>query len=109
MTGGRGASSTMPQKRNPIACAYITACSSVVRRHTATLLNAMNSDFERAAGTWEIEWLVLPEIFCYTAGALAPAKYMLCGLVAHPEQMVENLRVTDRLVNTEAVLLPLGP
>src|ERR1700691_4324781 len=60
--GGRGASSTMPQKRNPISCAYITACSSVVRQHTASLLNAMNADFERATGTWEIEWLVLPEI-----------------------------------------------
>src|SRR5205807_1028439 len=74
-----------------------------------TLLNAMNADFERAAGTWEIEWLVLPEIFCYTAGALAPAKYMLCGLVAHPEQMVKNLRLTDGLVNTEAVMMALGP
>ena len=60
--GGRGASSTMPQKRNPISCAYITACSSVVRQHTASLLNAMSADFERATGPWEIEWLVLPEL-----------------------------------------------
>lgn len=107
--GGRGASSTMPQKRNPISCAYITACASVVRQHAAALLNAMNADFERATGTWEIEWLVLPEIFCYTAGALAQAKYMLGGLIVHPDNMMKNLRLTDGLVNTEAVMMALGP
>ncbi len=107
--GGRGASSTMPQKRNPISCAYITACSSVVRQHAAALLNAMNADFERATGTWEIEWLVLPEIFCYAAGALAQAKFMLGGLIVHPENMMKDLRLTDGLVNTEAVMMALAP
>ncbi len=107
--GGRGASSTMPQKRNPISCAYITACSSVVRQHTSALLNAMNADFERATGTWEIEWLVLPEIFCYTAGALSQAKYMLSGLIVHPENMMKDVKLTDGLVNTEAVMMALGP
>ncbi len=107
--GGRGASSTMPQKRNPISCAYITACSSVVRQHAAALLNAMNADFERATGTWEIEWLVLPEIFCYAAGALAQAKYMLSGLIVHPDNMMKDVKLTEGLVNTEAVMMALGP
>ena len=107
--GGRGASSTMPQKRNPISCAYITACSSVVRQHTASLLNAMNADFERATGAWEIEWLVLPEMFCLSAGALAQAKYLLSGLVVHPENMKKNLQLTDGLINTEAIMMALGP
>ena len=107
--GGRGASSTMPQKRNPISCAYITACSSVVRQHTTALLNAMNADFERATGTWEIEWLVLPEIFCYSAGALAQAKFMLGGLVVHPDNMMRNLKSTNGLVNSEAVMMALAP
>ncbi|HEV3439357.1 MAG TPA: 3-carboxy-cis,cis-muconate cycloisomerase [Gemmata sp.] len=107
--GGRGASSTMPQKRNPISCAYITACSSVVRQHTASLLSAMNADFERATGTWEIEWLVLPEMFCLSAGALAQAKYLLSGLVVHPENMKKNLLLTDGLINTEAIMMALGP
>ena len=107
--GGRGASSTMPQKRNPISCAYITACSSVVRQHTASLLNAMNADFERATGTWEIEWLVLPEIFCLSAGALAQANYMLSGLVVHPDNMKKDLQLTNGLVNTEAVMMALAP
>ena len=107
--GGRGASSTMPQKRNPISCAYITACSSVVRQHTASLLSAMNADFERATGTWEIEWLVLPEMFCLSAGALAQAKYLLSGLIVHPENMKKNLQLTDGLINTEAIMMALGP
>jgi len=107
--GGRGASSTMPQKRNPISCAYITACSSVVRQHSAALLNAMNADFERATGTWEIEWLVLPEIFCYSSGALAQAKFILGQLIVHPENMSRNLKITDGLVNTEAVMMALAP
>ena len=99
----------MPQKRNPISCAYITACSSVVRQHTASLLNAMNADFERATGAWEIEWLVLPEIFCLNAGALAQAQYMLSELVVHPDNMKKNLELTDGLVNTEAIMMALGP
>ncbi len=107
--GGRGASSTMPQKRNPISCAYITACASVVRQHVAALLNAMNADFERATGTWEIEWIVLPEIFCYTAGALAQARFMLDGLEVHPDAMSRDLHLTEGLVNTEAVMMALAP
>ena len=61
---GRGSSSTMPQKRNPISSVYITAQTAVVRQQVAALLDAMVEDHERATGPWEIEWIVLPEIFC---------------------------------------------
>ena len=107
--GGRGASSTMPQKRNPISCAYITACNGVVRQHVAALLSAMVADFERATGTWEIEWIVLPEIFCLAAGALAQARLLLGGLEVHPEDMGKNLDLTQGLVCTEAVMMALAP
>ena len=107
--GGRGASSTMPQKRNPISCAYITACNGVVRQHVAALLTAGVADFERATGPWEIEWIVLPEIFCLTAGALSQASFMLSGLEVHPDAMERNLRLTDGLVCTEAVMMALAP
>ena len=107
--GGRGASSTMPQKRNPISCAYITACSGVVRQHVAALLTAMVADFERATGTWEIEWIVLPEIFCLAAGALSQAAFMLDGLEVHADAMNRNMRLTGGLVNTEAVMMALAP
>ncbi len=107
--GGRGASSTMPQKRNPISCAYITACNGVVRQHVAALLSAMVADFERATGTWEIEWITLPEIFCLSAGALAQASFLLAGLEVHPEGMGKNLDLTHGLVCTEAVMMALAP
>ena len=61
----------MPQKRNPISCVYITAQTGVVRSQVVALLNAMEQDHERATGQWEIEWIVLPEIFVLTAGCLA--------------------------------------
>ncbi len=107
--GGRGASSTMPQKRNPISCAYITACSGVVRQHVAALLTASVADFERATGPWEIEWIVLPEIFCLAAGALNQAGFMLSGLMVHPDAMQRNLHLTGGLVCTEAVMMALAP
>jgi 3-carboxy-cis,cis-muconate cycloisomerase len=76
---GRGSSSTMPQKRNPISSVYITALTSVVRQQTAALLDAMVEDHERATGPWEIEWIVLPEIFCLAAGALSQTEFILTG------------------------------
>jgi len=54
---GRGSSSTMPQKRNPISCCYIHAAISVVRQHAAALMDAMVADHERSTGPWEIEWI----------------------------------------------------
>lgn len=107
--GGRGASSTMPQKRNPISCAYITACNGMVRQHVAALLTAAVADFERATGTWEIEWIVLPEMFCLAAGALYQANFMLSGLEVRPDAMERNLRLTNGLVCTEAIMMALAP
>ena len=65
---GRGSSSTMPQKRNPISSCYIHAAVSVVRQHAAALMDAMIADHERSTGPWEIEWISLPESFCLTGG-----------------------------------------
>src|SRR5881409_3928433 len=77
---GRGSSSTMPQKRNPISSCYIHATISVVRQHAAALLDAMVADHERSTGPWEIEWIALPEAFCLTAGALNQSKFVAAGL-----------------------------
>jgi 3-carboxy-cis,cis-muconate cycloisomerase len=72
---GRGSSSTMPQKRNPISSCYIHAAISVVRQHAAALMDAMVADHERSTGPWEIEWIVLPEAFCLMAGALKQSRW----------------------------------
>ena len=106
---GRGSSSTMPQKRNPISSVYITALTSVVRQQVAALLDAMVEDHERATGPWEIEWIVLPEIFCYTAGALAQTEFVLTGLQVDEKKMRANLDLTKGLIVSEAVMMGLGP
>jgi 3-carboxy-cis,cis-muconate cycloisomerase len=106
---GRGSSSTMPQKRNPISSVYITALVSVVRQQVAALLDAMVEDHERATGPWEIEWLVLPEIFCLSAGALAQTEFVLKGLQVDEKKMRANLDLTKGLITSEAVMMGLGP
>jgi 3-carboxy-cis,cis-muconate cycloisomerase len=106
---GRGSSSTMPQKRNPIASVYITACVALVRQHVAALLDAMVEDHERATGSWEIEWVAVPEIFLLTAGALSHARFVLAGLEVDEKRMRENLDATGGLIVSEAVMMGLGP
>jgi 3-carboxy-cis,cis-muconate cycloisomerase len=106
---GRGSSSTMPQKRNPISCCYIHAAISVLRQHTAALLDAMVADHERSTGPWEIEWIALPEAFCLLAGALKQARFLLNGLEVDAERMQANLDLTHGLVMSEAVMMALGP
>ena len=106
---GRGSSSTMPQKRNPISSCYIHAAISVVRQHAAALMDAMVADHERSTGPWEIEWIVLPEAFCLIAGALKQARFVLEGLEVDEKQMRANLDMTNGLVVSEAVMMGLGP
>src|SRR5512133_671326 len=90
----RGASSTMPQKRNPISSCYIHAGISVVRQHAAALMDAMVADHERSTGPWEIEWIALPESFCLLAGALRQARAVVSGLEVDAERMRANLDMT---------------
>ncbi len=106
---GRGSSSTMPQKRNPISCVYITAQTGVVRSLVGSLLNAMEQDHERATGQWEIEWIVLPEIFVLSAGCLAQTKFLVSGLQVDEKRMRANLDITKGLIVSEAVMMGLGP
>jgi 3-carboxy-cis,cis-muconate cycloisomerase len=106
---GRGSSSTMPQKRNPISSNYIHACTAMVRQHVAALLDAMVEDHERATGPWEIEWIAVPEIFLLSAGALAQTRVMLSGLEVDAKRMRANLDLTLGMVVSEAVMMGLGP
>jgi len=106
---GRGSSSTMPQKRNPIASCYIHAAISVVRQHAAALMDAMVADHERSTGPWEIEWIVLPEAFCLMAGALKQTRAVLEGLEVDAAAMRRNIDMTHGLVMSEAVMMGLGP
>jgi 3-carboxy-cis,cis-muconate cycloisomerase len=106
---GRGGSSAMPQKRNPVSSVYLHACASVVRQHAALLLEAMAADHERATGPWHIEWIVLPEAFVLTAGALAHARSIVEGLQVDAGRMQDNLGITHGLIVAEAVMMGLAP
>lgn len=105
---GRGSSSTMPQKRNPISSVYITAQTAMVRQLVAALLEAMVEDHERSTGPWEIEWIALPEIFMLSAGALAQTRFLVEGLQINEKKMRANLDITKGLIMSEAVMMGLG-
>jgi 3-carboxy-cis,cis-muconate cycloisomerase len=105
---GRGSSSTMPQKRNPISSVYITAQTAMVKQLVAALLEAMIEDHERATGPWEIEWIALPEIFMLTAGALAQTRFVVEGLQVNEQKMRDNIFITKGLIMSEAVMMGLG-
>src|SRR3974377_175343 len=106
---GRGSSSTMPQKRNPISSVYITAQTAMVKQLAAALLEAMVEDHERATGPWEIEWIALPEIFMLSAGALAQTRFVVEGLQVNEKRMRDNIGITKGLLMSEAVMMGLHP
>ena len=106
---GRGASSTMPQKRNPISCELMWAASKTVRQHAGLALDAMLQDFERATGPWHIEWSAVPEAFVLTAGSLRQARFLLGGLEVDAPRMARNLDLSGGLIVAEAVMMGLAP
>jgi 3-carboxy-cis,cis-muconate cycloisomerase len=106
---GRGASSTMPQKRNPISSELMLAASKAVRQHAGLMVDAMVQDFERATGPWHAEWVALPESFILTAGALHQAKFALGGLIVDEARMRHNLGISRGLIVAEAVMMQMAP
>jgi 3-carboxy-cis,cis-muconate cycloisomerase len=106
---GRGSSSTMPQKRNPISCELILAAAKVLRQQAGLVLDAVVTDFERATGPWHVEWVALPEAFGFAAGALNQARFMVGGLILDPGRMAKNLAMTHGLIVAEAVMMGLAP
>ena len=106
---GRGSSSTMPQKRNPISCELILAAAKVLRQQTGLVLDSLVTDFERATGPWHVEWVALPEAFGYAGGALHQARFMLGGLIVDGVRMSRNLGMTHGLIVAEAVMMGLAP
>ena len=106
---GRGSSSTMPQKRNPISSELMLAAAKAVRQHSGLMIDAMIQDFERATGPWHAEWIALPESFIYTAGSLHQAKFCMSGLIVDVDQMRKNLSISRGLIVAEAVMMGLAP
>jgi 3-carboxy-cis,cis-muconate cycloisomerase len=105
---GRGGSSTMPHKRNPVACAIILAAAIRVPGLVAAMLSAMLQEDERGLGGWHAEWETLPEIVCLTAGAMHHLANVVPRLEINVKRMRENLELTKGLIFAEAVTAALG-
>ena len=97
--GGRGGSSTLPHKRNPVGSALAVACAHRVRGEASILLAAMAQEHERAAGAWQAEWEALSRAFAYTGGGGGALREALEGLEVRPERMRQNI---DPAVMAEA-------
>ena len=106
---GRGSSSTMPQKRNPIASEYILAGARGVQALVPLMQGAMAQDHERATGPWQAEALAVPQAFVLSHGALQHARAIAEGMVADPRRMQHNLDATGGLIVAEAVMMGLAP
>lgn len=106
---GRGASSTMPQKRNPISSEHMVAAAKTVRECHAAMLDGMVHDHERATGPKHVEWQAMPTAFLLASGSLAAAREALEGLEVNEDAMRRNLDVTGGLIVAEAVMMGLAP
>ncbi len=104
----RGASSTMPQKANPIACEVVVGMSSLAAQQVPALLAAMSAGHERAAGEWQIEWDALPTVVALAAGSLANTRDILSGLSVYPDRMRTNLDIDGGTIMAEHVMIRLA-
>jgi 3-carboxy-cis,cis-muconate cycloisomerase len=105
---GRGGSSSMPHKHNPVTCAVVLSAAHRVPDLVSTLLSVMMQEEERGLGGWHAEWETLPELVCLVGGALHHLAEMLPGLAVDTERMRENLETTRGLIFAEAVSMALG-
>lgn len=105
---GRGGSSTLPHKRNPVGSALAIACARRVRGEASILLEGMAQPHERAAGAWQAEWQALNGALACTGGAATHLAEALKGLEVWPDRMRANLELTDGLVMAEAVTTALA-
>lgn len=99
---GRGGSSTMPQKRNPIASEYIIACARNAHALVPLMLGAMIGDHERSTGPWQSEFIAMPQLFMCTGGALMHALTIATGMTVDTNRMRRNLDLSGGLIGAEA-------
>ena len=105
---GRGGSSTMPHKRNPVAAASAVAAATMAPNLAATIFAAQVGDHERSAGPWHAEWPTLPGLMLVTSGALAAIVDIAEGLEVDAARMRVNLDSTGGLIMAEAVAFALA-
>ena len=106
---GRGGSSTLPHKRNPVGAVALVACAQQGPGLVATMLAAMGQEHERGAGTWQSEWETLPALLRLTGSASALVRELLTGLEVDAEKMRADVDMTGGLVMSESVAAALAP
>ncbi len=106
---GRGASTTLPQKRNPISCEPIIAIAPKMRELASSQLTAMIQEHERGVGQMNIEWMVIPEAFVLMSGSLKHTCYILENLWVGEKTMRKNLDLGGGLLMSESVMMGLAP
>ncbi|QMV64243.1 3-carboxy-cis,cis-muconate cycloisomerase [Pseudomonas berkeleyensis] len=105
---GKGGSSTMPHKRNPVSAAVLIGAATRAPGLVATMFAAMPQEHERSLGLWHAEWESLPELCCLVSGALQQALLVVPGLEVDAARMRANLELTQGLVLAEAVSIALA-
>lgn len=105
---GKGGSSTMPHKRNPVSAAVLIGAATRAPGLVATMFSAMPQEHERSLGLWHAEWDTLPELCCLVSGALQQALLVVPGLEVDAARMRANLELTQGLVLAEAVSIALA-
>lgn len=106
---GRGASTTLPQKRNPISCEPIIAIAPRLRELVGSQLTAMIQEHERGVGQMNIEWMVIPEAFIFLSGSLKHTRFILENLWVGEDTMRRNLALGGGLLMSESVMMGLAP
>jgi 3-carboxy-cis,cis-muconate cycloisomerase len=104
----RGASSTMPQKANPISSETTIGFSVLATSGVAALLAALNVEHERSAGEWQIEWDALPTVIAAAGGSLLHVGEALAGLVVNPDRMRANMELDGGSIMAEAAMMALA-
>ncbi|MDH4569134.1 3-carboxy-cis,cis-muconate cycloisomerase [Pseudomonas sp. BN414] len=105
---GKGGSSTMPHKRNPVSAAVLIGAATRAPGLVSTMFAAMPQEHERSLGLWHAEWETLPELCCLVSGALQQALLVVPGLEVDAARMRRNLDLTQGLVLAEAVSIALA-
>ena len=106
---GKGGSSTLPHKRNPIDVTAAAAAARLAIGLVPVVLSAMVQEHERAVGGWQAEWAALPDLFRFTAGAVERVRGAVEGLEVDAERMWANLELTRGLIMAEALAMALAP
>ena len=105
---GKGGSSTLPHKRNPVDAMQALAAARLATGVVPVVLSALAQEHERAIGGWQAEWAAMPDLFRYAAGAIAHTRQAVLGLQVDPQRMRANLDLSGGLVMAEALTLALA-